>query len=44
LQDALVSVQGGLNALIDQLLAHQRLIPFRTHGTMELSSGPLFVA
>jgi hypothetical protein len=25
-------------------LALKRLVPFRTHGTIELSSGPLFVA
>jgi hypothetical protein len=38
------AVQGGLNALTDQPLALSRLIPFRTHGTMELSSMPLFLA
>lgn len=37
-------VQGILNALTDQPLAVKRLVPFRTHGTIELASGPLFVA
>lgn len=36
--------QGLLNALTDQPLALKRLVPFRTHGTIELASGPLFVA
>ena len=36
--------QGGLNAVTDQPLALRRIVPFRTHGTIELSSGPLFVA
>lgn len=35
--------QGALNALTDHPLALKRLVPFRTHGTVELSSGPLFV-
>jgi hypothetical protein len=38
------AVQGGLNAFTDQPLALSRLVPFRTHGTMELSSMPLFLA
>ena len=37
-------VQGGLNAMTDQPLALKRLVPFRTHGTVELLSGPAFVA
>jgi hypothetical protein len=36
-------VQGGLNAITDQPLAVKRLVPFRTHGTIELASGPAFV-
>jgi hypothetical protein len=36
--------QGGLNAVTDQPLALRRIVPFGTHGTIELSSGPLFVA
>jgi hypothetical protein len=36
-------MQGGLNALTDQPLAIKPLVPFRPHGTVELSSGPLFV-
>lgn len=38
------AAQGGLNALTDQPLALKRLVPFRTHGTIELLSGPLYVA
>jgi hypothetical protein len=30
--------------LTDQPLDLKRLVPFRTHGAIELSSGPLFVA
>ena len=37
------TVRGGPNALTDQPLALKRLVPFRTHGTVELVSGPLFV-
>ena len=36
-------IQGGLNALTNQPLALRRLVPFRVHGTIELSSAPLFV-
>jgi hypothetical protein len=36
--------QGGPNAVTDQPLALRRIVPFGTHGTMELSSGPLFAA
>jgi hypothetical protein len=36
-------MQGGLDAFTDQPLALKGLVPFRTHGTAELSSGPLFV-
>jgi len=36
--------QGGLNAVTDQPLALRSIVPFGTHGTIELSSGPLFVA
>ena len=37
------AVQGSLNAVTDQPLALRRLVPFRTHGTVELASLPLFV-
>jgi hypothetical protein len=30
--------------MANELQALKRLLPFRTHGTLELSSGPLFVA
>jgi hypothetical protein len=33
-----------INVLTDQPLDLKRLVPFRTHGAIELSSGPLFVA
>jgi hypothetical protein len=33
-----------INALTDQPLALKRIVPFRTHGTIELLSGPLLVA
>ena len=36
-------IQGGLNAFTNQPLALKRVVPFRAHGTVELSSGPLFV-
>jgi hypothetical protein len=36
--------QGLLNAVTDQPLALRRIVPFGTHGTIELPSGPLFVA
>ncbi|MBA3415598.1 MAG: hypothetical protein H0U10_10280 [Chloroflexia bacterium] len=36
--------QGIPNALTDQPYAVERLVPFRTHGTIELASGLLFVA
>lgn len=35
--------QGGLNALTDQPLALKCLVPFHTHGTVELLGGPAFV-
>ena len=38
------AIQGGLNALTDQPLALRRIVPFKTHGTIELSGGPLFLA
>ena len=37
-------VDGGLTALTDQPLALKRLLPFRTHGTIELASVPAIVA
>lgn len=36
-------IQGGLNAVTKQPLAIKHLVPFRTHGTIELASGPAFV-
>lgn len=38
------AVQGVLNALTDQPLAVKRLVPFHTHGRIELASAPAFVA
>ena len=38
------AVQGALNAVTDQPLALKAVVPFRTHGTLELASGPAFVA
>ncbi len=35
---------GALNALTDQPLSPMRLVPFRTHGTIERYSAPAFVA
>lgn len=37
------AIQGSLNAVTDQPLALARRVPFRTHGLIEKSSGPLYV-